>query len=56
MPEIRKLLRLAKNAYAVTIPAKYRKTIGLQFGDYVSIHLQNSKTLGIQRHKPPAKI
>lgn len=56
MPEIRKLLRLAPNAYAVTIPAKYRKTLGLKFGDYVSIGLQNSKTIGIQRHKAPEKL
>lgn len=56
MPEIRKLLRLAPNAYAVTIPSKYRKTLGLVFGDYVLFSLQNSKTISIQRHKAPEKI
>ncbi len=56
MPEIRKLLRLAKNAYAVTIPAKYRKTLKFGFGDYVSIHLLDQKTLAIRKHEAPDKI
>ena len=56
MPEIRKLLRLTKNAYAVTIPAKYRKTLKFGFGDYVSIHLLDRETLAIKRHPGPDKI
>ena len=56
MPELRKLLRLAKNAYAVSIPAKYRKSLGFGFGDYVSIHLLDKKTLGIRKEKAPEKI
>ena len=56
MAEIRKLLRLAKSAYAVSIPSKYRKHLKLGFGNYVSIHLLNSKTLAIRKHEGPDKI
>lgn len=56
MPEIRKLLRLAPNAFAVTIPAKYRKALKLGFGDYVSVHLLNLTTLAIRKQEKPKKI
>lgn len=53
MPEIRKLLRLAPNAFAVTIPAKYRKALGLGYGNYVAIYLLSDKTIGIQKVGKP---
>ena len=56
MPEIRKLLRLTKNAYAVTIPAIYRKTLKLGFGNYVAIWLLDSKTILVRKHDAPEKI
>ena len=56
MPEIRKLLRLAPNAYAVTIPAKYRKTLNLGYGDYVDIHLMTKDFLVVRKHAKPGKI
>ena len=56
MAEIRKLLRLAKNAYAVTIPAQYRKHLKFGPGNYVSIWLLDTKTLAIRKHEAPGKI
>ena len=50
MAELRKLLRLSKNAYAITIPAKYRRTLKLGFKDIVEVSLRDSKTLVVRKH------
>lgn len=55
MSEIRKLFRLAPNAYGITIPAKYRKYMDLGFGDYVEIYCFADKTLTIKKHILPKK-
>jgi hypothetical protein len=51
MSELRKLLRLTSNAYAVTIPTKYRKAMQLGPGNYVEMFLVENKTLIIKKHK-----
>lgn len=51
MSELRKLLRLAKSAYAITIPTKYREHLGLKFGDYIEIELLNSETITVKKHQ-----
>lgn len=55
MPELRKLLRLSKSGYAITIPAKYREALGLKEGDYVVISLWDKNTLRVRRQKAPSK-
>lgn len=55
MPELRKLLRLSKSGYAITIPTKYREAMGLREGDYVVISLWNKSTLKVRRQKAPTK-
>jgi len=56
MAEIRKLLRLSKSAFAVTLPKKYRERLGLKFKDYVEVSLFDSKTIAVRRHQKPKKI
>ena len=56
MPEIRKLLRLTPSVFAVSIPARYKKTLNLLPGDYVEISLFDSRTLAVRRHLKPEKI
>ncbi len=56
MPELRKLLRLSKSAYAMTIPTKYRNALGLKEGDYLIVSLWDKTTLKIKRHKAPKNI
>lgn len=55
MPEIRKLLRLSKSAFAMTIPTKYRKVLKLEEGDYLIVSLWDDNTLKVRRHKAPKK-
>ena len=56
MPEIRKLLRLSKSAFAVTLPAKYRRSLDLGFGNYVVISQLDEKTIAVRKHQGPEKI
>lgn len=56
MSELRKLLRLTKNAYAVTIPAKYREALRLGPGNYLEVSLFDKETLLVRKHKEPEKI
>lgn len=49
MSEIRKLLRLTPNAYAVTLPNKYREALKLGFRDHVVISLLDAKTIAIRK-------
>ena len=56
VPELRKLLRLTKDTFAITLPPKYRKALELGPGDYVSLSLLDLKTLVIRRQEPPKKI
>jgi len=55
MTELRKVLRLTKNAYAVTIPAKYREVLQLGPGNYLEISLVENQTLIVKKHKEPEK-
>ena len=55
MPELRKLLRLSKSGFAMTIPTKYKEALGLKEGDYLIISLWNKTTLKVKRHKAPTK-
>jgi AbrB family looped-hinge helix DNA binding protein len=55
MTELRKVLRLTKNAYAVTIPSKYRDVLKLGPGNYLEISLVENETLIIKKHKEPEK-
>ncbi len=55
MPELRKLLRLSKSGFAMTIPTKYRKALGLKEGDYLTISLWDKNAIKVRRHKPPRK-
>lgn len=55
MPELRKLLRLTKSAFAVTLPVRYRKRLRLKDGDYVEVSLHTKDTIAIRRHKAPEK-
>jgi len=55
MTEIRKLIRLTKNAYAVTIPAKYRKGWDWNLLAYVEISLEENGSLTIKPHRAPKK-
>jgi AbrB family looped-hinge helix DNA binding protein len=55
MTELRKVLRLTKHAYAVTIPAKYREAMKLGPGNYLEISLVENQTLIIKKHKEPEK-
>jgi len=55
MTELRKLLRLSKSGYAMTIPTKYKKAMGLKEGDYLAVSLWDKKTLKVRRHKAPKK-
>lgn len=55
MPELRKLLRLSKSGFAMTIPTKYKTALGLKEGDYLVVSLWNGNTLKIRRHEPPKK-
>lgn len=50
MAEIRKLIRLSKSAFAITLPAKYRETLKLGFRDYVEVSLHDEKTIAIRKH------
>lgn len=56
MIEIRKLLKLAKNAYAVTLPRKYREALKLGFQDYVEISLLDDKTIAVRKHMIDKKL
>jgi len=49
------LLKLGKFSFAFTIPAKYRKALGLKFGDYIEVSLWDNQTLKVKRHDPPKK-
>lgn len=49
MTEIRKLLRLTKTTFAVSLPDKYRKTLKLGTGNYVQISLYDDKTILIRK-------
>jgi antitoxin component of MazEF toxin-antitoxin module len=50
MAEIRKLLRLAEHAYAVTIPRKYLEPLKLGQGNYLEISLHDKDTLILRKH------
>ena len=51
MVEIRKLLKLAKFAYAVVLPRKYREALKLGFQDYVEVSLHDARTIAIRKHQ-----
>lgn len=55
MPELRKLLKLSKSGFAMTIPTKYKESLGLKDGDYLVISLWDKNTLRVKRHKAPTK-
>ena len=50
MLKLIKLIRLNKSSYVVTIPEKYRKTLGLEFGDYMEAFLTDSRTFSVRKH------
>ncbi len=50
MAQLRKLLKLSKSSFALTIPVIYRKALDLRFGDYVEVALQDEKTITIRKH------
>ena len=55
MTELRKVLRLTKHAYAMTIPTKYREALKLGPGNYLEISLVENGTLIVKKHNPPEK-
>jgi antitoxin component of MazEF toxin-antitoxin module len=56
MTELRKLIRLTKNSYAVTIPTKYRSVLKLGPGNYLEVALFDNDTLVIKKHPDPEKL
>ena len=55
MAELRKLIRLAENAYAITIPRKFREYLKIGFGDYLEIAIWDKTSLILKKHGKPAK-
>jgi len=50
MYQLRKLLRLSKSGFAITIPRKYLQALELKFGDYVEIKLWKKGVLTVKKH------
>jgi len=55
MAVLRKLLRLTKHAYAVTLPRPLREVLKLVSGDYVEVSLYDQKTIAVRKHQGPVK-
>ena len=50
MTELRKLIRLAESAYAVTIPKKYLEALKLGKGNYLEISMYDKNTLLLRKN------
>jgi len=56
MSEIRKLIRLTKSSYCVSIPRAYRESLELNSNDYVTVALYDPKTIMIRKQGKADKL
>ena len=55
MAFIRKVLKLTRFSFAVTIPPLYAKTLGLKIGDFLELSLETPTKLVLRRREFPKK-